>query len=116
MSSGTAATGTSGSGRTPAALAEPSAATLAIAGHYRSHDPWTTNFRVVIRGDVPWLCFPAAPDGFDDEQPLRPIARGGYRVGDDPLGPERLRFDTPIDGHTRRAWLSGWDYYRVGDP
>ena len=101
---------------TPAPLAEPSPATLAIEGHYRSHDPWTTNFRIVIRGDVPWLCFPAAPDGFDDEQPLRPMARGGYRVGDDPLGPERLRFDTPIEAHTRRAWLSGWDYYRVGDP
>jgi CubicO group peptidase (beta-lactamase class C family) len=104
------------SGRRPALPVEPSPGMSAIAGHYRSHDPWTTNFRVVIRGDVPWLCFPAAPDGFEDEQPLRPIARGGYRVGDDPLGPERLRFDTPIDGHTRRAWLSGWDYYRVGDP
>ena len=91
-------------------------ALLAIAGTYRSHDPWTTNFRVIFRGNVPWLCFHSTPDGFDDEQPLRPFGRGGFRVGDDPLGPERLRFDTVIDGHATRAWLSGWDYYRTGDP
>jgi len=93
---------------------EPSASPF--TGTYRSHDPWTPTFRVVLRGDVPWLCFWSAPDGFDDEQPL--VALDGewaYRVGDDPLGPERLSFDTVIDGHTVRAWLSGWDYYRTGD-
>jgi D-alanyl-D-alanine carboxypeptidase len=95
------------------ALAEPSAELRSIAGVYRSHDPWTTNFRVLLRGDVPWLTFNAAPDGFEDEQPLQPIRRGGYRVGADPLGPERLRFDTVIGGRATRAWLSGWDYYRV---
>lgn len=94
---------------------QPDPSLLAIAGTYRSHDPWTPIFRVVIRGGVPWLCFYAAPDGFDEEQPLYPLRRGGYRVGDDPLGPERLRFDTVIDGHATRAWLSGWDYYRTGD-
>jgi len=103
-------------GTAAATLPEPSAATRAIAGHYRSHDPWTTNFRVLLRGDTPWLTFTAPPDGFEDEQPLRPIRRGGFRVGDDPLGPERLRFDTVIDGRPTRAWLSGWDYYRVGEP
>jgi len=91
-------------------------ALLAIAGAYRSHDPWTTNFRIVLRGNIPWLCFHSTPDGFEDEQPLRPFGRGGFRVGDDPLGPERLRFDTVIEGHATRAWLSGWDYYRVGEP
>jgi hypothetical protein len=53
------------------------------------------------------------PDGFDDEQPLVPMARGWFRVGSDRLGPERLRFDTTVEGRARRAWLSGWDYYRV---
>ena len=87
-----------------------------IVGTYRSHDPWTTNFRVELRCGVPWLCFWAAPDGFDEEQPLMRSGREGYRVGDDPLGPERVRFDTVIGGRAIRAWLSGWDYYRVGDP
>ena len=89
---------------------------LAIAGTFRSHDPWTTNFQIVLRGHVPWLCFHSTPDGFEDEQPLLPFGRGSFRVGDDPLGPERLRFDTVIDGHATRARLSGWDYYWVGDP
>ena len=88
----------------------------AITGYYRSHDPWTTNFRVVLRGSVPWLLFHSEPDGFEAEQPLHAMARGWFRVGDDRLGPERMRFDTVIDGHTARAWLSGWDYYRMGDP
>lgn len=88
----------------------------AITGYYRSHDPWTTNFRVVLRGSEPWLLFTAEPDGFEAEQRLHAMAGGWFRVGDDRLGPERMRFDTVIDGHTRRAWLSGWDYYRMGDP
>jgi hypothetical protein len=84
-----------------------------IAGHYRSHNPWTTNFRVVLRGDQPWLVFAAAPDGFDTEQPLIPSDDGTFRVSDDPGNPETLRFDTVIDGRALRAWLSGWPYYRA---
>lgn len=89
----------------------------AITGTYRSHDPWTPVFRVILRGDVPWLLFWSEPDGFDDAAPLIPMGDDdlSFRVGEDPLGPERLRFDTVIDGHTARAWLSSWDYYRMGD-
>ena len=93
-------------------LPEPSAALQAIVGHYRSHNPWTTNFRVVLRGRQPWLIFPAAPDGFDTEQPLIPSDDGTFRVGEDPGNPETLRFDTVIEGRALRAWLSGWPYYR----
>jgi D-alanyl-D-alanine carboxypeptidase len=94
-------------------LPEPSAELQAIAGHYRSHNPWTTNFRIVLRGDQPWLLFAAAPDGFDDQQPLMPTDDGLFRVGHDPGNPEHLRFDTTIDGRALRAWLSGWPYYRT---
>jgi hypothetical protein len=38
---------------------------------------------------------------------------GSFGVGDDPTGPEDLRFDTVVDGHALRAWLSGYPYYRV---
>ena len=99
---------------TPASLPTvPEATRDAVVGAYRSHDPWTTFFRIEARGDTLYLTFPFAPDGFDDEQPLVPMAHGWFRVGLDRLGPERLRFDTVIDGLARRAWLSGWDYYRV---
>jgi hypothetical protein len=95
-------------------LAEPELELRAIAGHYRSHNPWTTNFRVLLRGDEPWLFFPAPPDGFVTEQRLRPEADGSFRVGGDPGSPEGLRFDTMVDGRALRAWLSGWPYYRAG--
>ncbi|HUP32615.1 MAG TPA: serine hydrolase domain-containing protein [Gaiellaceae bacterium] len=99
----------------PPPPANPADELRAIAGHYRSHSPWTTNFRVVLRGDGPWLTFAAAPDGFDDEQPLVPEPDGSFRVGEDPGNPESLRFDTVVDGRALRAWISGWPYYRAAD-
>jgi CubicO group peptidase (beta-lactamase class C family) len=101
------------SGAAARPLPEPSAELQAIAGHYRSHNPWTTNFRIVLRGDQPWLIFAGAPDGFDTEQPLFPAADGSFRVGEDPGNPEVLHFDTVVDRHALRAWLSGWPYYRA---
>ena len=71
-------------GTEPRRLPSPPAELRAITGHYRSHNPWTTNFRVVLRADRPWLVFPAAPDGFEDEQPLVPSSDGSFRVGEDP--------------------------------
>jgi D-alanyl-D-alanine carboxypeptidase len=94
-------------------LPEPSAELQATAGHYRSHNPWTTNFRIVLRGDQPWLIFAGAPDGFDTEQPLVAGDDGSFRVGQDPGNPETLHFDTVVDGRALRAWLSGWPYYRA---
>jgi hypothetical protein len=95
-------------------LPEPSAELQTIPGHYRSHNPWTTNFRIVLRGDQPWLIFAGAPDGFDAEQILVPLDDGSYRVGMDPGNPEAVSFDTVVGGHALRAWLSGWPYYRAG--
>jgi D-alanyl-D-alanine carboxypeptidase len=94
-------------------LAEPSAELQAIAGHYRSHNPWTTNFRIVLRGDQPLLIFAGAPDGFDTEQPLVPGDGGSYSVGEDSGNPETVSFDTVVAGRALRAWLSGWPYYRA---
>jgi D-alanyl-D-alanine carboxypeptidase len=94
-------------------LPEPPAELDCVAGHYRSHNPWTTNFRVLLRGEQAWLVFAAAPDGFETEQPLIPSLDGTFRVGDDPGNPETLRFDTVVDGRALRASLSGWPYYRA---
>ena len=95
-------------------LPDPDPGIAALAGHYRSHNPWTTNFRVFVRGDVPWLTLPGGSDGFDDEQPIVPLPDGSFRVGDDPAGPEDVRFDTVVDGRPLQAWLSGYPYHRVG--
>lgn len=83
-------------------------------GLFRSHNPWTPKFMVESGEDNLWLTFTSPPNGFSPVQPLVVVA-GGYQVGDDPLGPETLSFDTMIDGRFRRAWLSGWDFYRVDD-
>jgi CubicO group peptidase (beta-lactamase class C family) len=99
----------------PSPPTEPTLEQAVIVGTYRSHDPWEPVFHVQARGAELWLVFPSAPDGFDDEQVLLPMAGGWWRVGADRLGPERMRFDTVIDGRARRAWLSGWPSYRV-DP
>ena len=92
---------------------EPPAALHPIVGHYRAHNPWAPQFRVVLRGRRPWLIFATAPDGFDTSQPLNATADGDFQCGDDPDNPERLGFDTVVDGHALRARLSGWPYYRV---
>ena len=87
----------------------------AFAGHYRSHNPWTTSLRVSLRRGWLWLwlSLPSEPDGLEAEQPLVPLADGWFRAGEDPRLPERIRFNTVIEGVTHRASLSGCDFYRV---
>jgi CubicO group peptidase (beta-lactamase class C family) len=79
----------------------------AYAGHYRSYDPWESNFRVVIREGSLILIW---PQGAEDE--LIP-AGDGFRIGADPRIPERLWFDTIIDGQALQARDSpGSTYHR----
>jgi hypothetical protein len=44
------------------------------------------------------------------------LADGTFQIGEDKLSPERLRFDTIIDGQALRALLSGSEYYRFFTP
>jgi D-alanyl-D-alanine carboxypeptidase len=88
----------------------------AFQGHYRAYNPWATNFRVVRRKGQLWLIFPAAPDGFEDEQPLVPLGDGSFRAGADENSPERVRFDVVIDEKALRAVLSDGYYERDFTP
>jgi len=45
--------------------------------------------------------------------PLTPIESDVFRVGDQRWSPERMRFDTLIDGRAQRAVYSGTSYYRA---
>lgn len=83
----------------------------AYPGHYRAHNPWLTNFRVVLRKGRLWLI---APQG--EEQELVELGEGAFRVGVDERSPERIRFDTLINGQAVRATLSGCPYYRTFTP
>jgi D-alanyl-D-alanine carboxypeptidase len=83
----------------------------AYPGHYRSHNPWYGNFRVVLRKGALMLIEPRG-----DEQMLVPLGSDIFRVGEDERSPERIRFDTIINGQAVRANLSCCDYYRTFTP
>lgn len=77
-------------------------------GHYRSHNPWLSNFRIVLRtGTLSFI------DPSGDEQPLHQIEPGLFRLGDEPRSPEFIRFDVVIDGKAMQAILSGGVYSRT---
>jgi hypothetical protein len=82
----------------------------AYPGHYRSHIPWQTNFRVVLRKGALWLVWPAG-----SEEPLTPVGEGVFRVGNE-ISPERLQFSQVVNGQALCANLSGSDYYRFFTP
>lgn len=90
---------------------EHPAAWAAYAGHYRSYNPWYSNFRVVLRKGALVLI---EPDG--DTQALVPLSEGAFRIGQDERLPEVIRFGTLIGGLARRANVSGCDYYRTFTP
>jgi hypothetical protein len=99
---------------------EVPAAWHAYPGHYRSHNPWATNFRVVIRKGELWLLVPGSDsDGIGEQEHLVPIgdpAAGLFRIGDDERSPERLQFSAIVEGRALLARLSGADYARFFTP
>lgn len=87
----------------------------AYTGHYRSHAPYMTSFRVILRRGRLYLAWPHG-----GEEPLTP------RPGDSEASPrfyvgpagepsaEWIRFDTVVGGRALRArWAGGGDFYRV---
>jgi D-alanyl-D-alanine carboxypeptidase len=83
----------------------------AYPGHYRSHNPWHSNFRVVLRKGELCLVEP-----WGEEENLVPLGDGVFRVGREAQSPERLRFDAVLQGRALRANLSGCDHYRTFTP
>lgn len=95
-------------------VAQPSApvapaAWAAFLGHYRCHNPWQSNFYVVLRRGKLVLIHPSG-----GEESLEELASGEFRVGETP-SPERVRFDAIADGKALRANLGGQDFYRSPD-
>lgn len=87
----------------------------AYVGHYRSHNPWLSNFRIVMHKDkLVYIQQGGGPGG--GEQLLVPLGDATFRVGQEEHVPERLRFSTLVNGQALRANLSGCDYYRTFTP
>ncbi len=83
----------------------------ALPGRYRAHNPWLPTFAIAARDGVLTM----GTDWVDGSRRivLHPIEPGLFRAGEEPWSPERLRFDTVLDGHAQRAVLSGHPYYRA---
>ena len=75
-------------------------------GHYRSHRGGGSNVRVILRKGRLFLI---AAQGSEVE--LAPGDDETFGLGDDE--PDRLYFDTVVNGEALHLWLSGGDYYRV---
>jgi D-alanyl-D-alanine carboxypeptidase len=83
----------------------------AFSGHYRAHNPWYPSFRILSRKGKLFLVQPGG-----EEAVLVQLGDGLFRVGEDERIPERLCFDTILDGQALRANLSGCDYYCTFTP
>jgi D-alanyl-D-alanine carboxypeptidase len=83
----------------------------AYPGHYRSYNPWLSNFRVVLRKGLLVLIYPSGI-----EEHLVPLRKGVFRVGEDSHSPERLSFDVVLKGQAMQANLSGGVYCRTFTP
>ncbi len=95
-------------GRNGAAPLDPQApaAIAGFAGRYDNDDPWLGSTQVLARADGLTL---------DGTTPLVPLPDGSYRLGDDPQGCERIRFDAVVDGVAQRMNFSGVDFWRKPD-
>ena len=83
----------------------------AYPGHYRSHNPWLSNFRVVLRKEKLIVIYP-----FGEEESLYQLERGLFRLGEDSHSPEFIRFEVIIDSKAMQANLSGGIYSRAFTP
>lgn len=82
----------------------------AYPGHYRSHNPWQTNFRVVLRKGILLIVW---PDG--SEEPLIHRFEKSFYVRVEG-GSEQIRFNQFIDGQALCAIYSACEYYRFFTP
>jgi hypothetical protein len=47
---------------------------------------------------------------------LEPLAVGQFRIGDKDYSPERARFDSIVEGHALRLFITGVPLYRKDIP
>ena len=84
---------------------------LAYPGHYRCHNPWYTNFRIVLRKGELWHIW---PNGSGSK--MVDLGDGRFRFGNGDHSPERLQFDSIVNGEAWRAVWPGNAFYRFFTP
>ena len=80
-------------------------------GHYRSHNPWATNFRVFQRKGQLILTKPSG-----EEEILVPLGGSCFRVGEEDYIPDRISFEQFIDGQALCAVYASCPYFRFFTP
>ena len=86
----------------------------AFPGHYRAHNPWFSNFRIFLRQGQLYIAYKIYQTSV--EEPITPLPGGEFRVGLSEHSPERIRFETLVNGMAQRARIFGGDYYRSFTP
>jgi CubicO group peptidase (beta-lactamase class C family) len=81
----------------------------AFIGHYRNDEPWTGSLRVVLRKGKLWLDGVVPLEQSENEPNL-------FRLRDEPLNPETIRFMHVIDGKAQMIKFSGTDLWRMDTP
>lgn len=99
-----------GSGRTPV---EAPAAYRTLAGRYAAHGEEGPGVRILGRDGRLLMAY---SDSDAPPTPLREIAPGRFGYAEPDYAPERLAFDTVIDGKAQRLVLSGSPLYRIELP
>jgi CubicO group peptidase (beta-lactamase class C family) len=87
----------------------------AYTGHYRTQNPWFSNFRILLRKGKLIMVTAEGAESIEGEGALEEIEPGVFRPGKENI-PEILRFDTIVDGQALRADYSGVYFYRVPGP
>jgi CubicO group peptidase (beta-lactamase class C family) len=87
----------------------------ALAGRYRSWNPWAPGFEVFALGHGLRLELLGDAVDLEGSQPLVPEGDGSFVVGGPP-SPSRVRFDTPIGGRPTRAVFDAAPFYRTAGP
>jgi hypothetical protein len=81
-------------------------------GHFRTFNPWFTNFRTFVREGRLILTAPPGVEAPSEDIELVQLETGVFRMGADWRAPERLEFGPVIDGVARWVDRDGCRYSR----
>ncbi len=99
--------------RKPSASTDGGKASSACIGHYRSHSPWYTNFRIVSRGGRLLLIAPGGVEAPGEDLELVELEPGVFRVGAETHAPERLVLGPVVNDKVISVTRDGNRYSRT---
>ena len=86
----------------------------ALVGHYTAHNPEGPESRVFVRNGMLMIQQVGETAGCDVQ--LAPAGANDFRPSAPDYNPERISFDTVVDGHALRMTVSGQALYRIDTP